>query len=201
MALALKNWKAGLTPDIKSGLLCKTCQTTTPERSYRMNNLALAVAFAIALMIVLGPWLVFILRSEKQNCFENTALIVLGSKQIRSRLADIRLQLESKLSNAKAASTANGADSVKISQIPRPSAQIQFLTEAETSIFRALEKANTYVVIAIPMQANGLTVSERDYLLMRSVEALKQVSKARRVLRKLEEDLSIAAEQVPVGFW
>lgn len=173
MALALKNWKAGLTPDIKSGLLCKTCQTTTPERSYRMNNLALAVAFAIALMIVLGPWLVFILRSEKQNCFENTALIVLGSKQIRSRLADI----------------------------PRPSAQIQFLTEAETSIFRALEKANTYVVIAIPMQANGLTVSERDYLLMRSVEALKQVSKARRVLRKLEEDLSIAAEQVPVGFW
>ncbi|MBP9090148.1 hypothetical protein KBI23_03905 [bacterium] len=166
-----------------------------------MNNLALAVAFAIALMIVLGPWLVFILRSEKQNCFENTALIVLGSKQIRSRLADIRLQLESKLSNAKAASTANGADSVKISQIPRPSAQIQFLTEAETSIFRALEKANTYVVIAIPMQANGLTVSERDYLLMRSVEALKQVSKARRVLRKLEEDLSIAAEQVPVGFW
>jgi hypothetical protein len=201
MALVLKNWKAGLTPDIKSGLLCKTCQTTTPKRPYRMNNLALAVAFAIALMLVLGPWLVFILRSEKQNCFENTALIVLGSKQIRSRLADIRLQLESKLAKAKAASTADGANSVKISQILRPSVQIQFLTEAETKIFRALEEPDIYVMTAVPMQANGLTVSETEYLLMRSVEALKQVSKARRVLRTLEQDLNMAAAEAPASFW
>jgi len=166
-----------------------------------MNNLALAVAFAIALILVLSPWLNFILRSEKQNCFENTALIVLGSNQIRSRLTDIRLQLESKLTNAKAASIADGADSVKISQIPRPPAQIQFLIEAETKIFRALEEANNYVMTAVPMQANGLTVSETKYLLMRSIEALKQVSKARLALRKLEQDLNMAAEEETASFW
>lgn len=201
MALALKNWKAGLTPDINVRPSVQNLPDNNPKRLYPMNNLALAVAFAIALMLVLSPWLTFILRSEKQNCSENTALIVLGSNQIRSRLADIRQQLESKLTDATVASPADGADGVNISQIPRSSAQIQFLTEAETNIFRALEEANRYVMTAVPMQASGLTVSETKYLLMRSIEALKQVSKARLVLRKLEQDLNLEDEEETGSYW
>ena len=165
-----------------------------------MSSLVLAIAAAAAavLVLVLGPWLTVILRSEKQICFENTALIVLGSNQIRSRLADIRQQLESKSTSNEAYQATDG---INLGLIPGSQAQAELLSQAETIILLLLKEADSYVNFAVPMLATALSVSETKYLLMRSVEALKQVSKARSVLRRLEQDLSLEAEEETATFW